>query len=60
MRKELEIAGLESLTTSELVKTNGGASHAKAALTAVLAQLKANNANAHAIAAITKNLAKHP
>ena len=67
MRREFEIAGLEGLSHEGLMKTNGGAggqsakhSHAKVALTAVLAELKANGADQHALDAITKNLAKHP
>lgn len=68
MRKELEIPGLEALGEKQLVKTNGGAkggqsaahSNAKTALTAALAQLNANGANAKAIAAVTKALGKHP
>jgi hypothetical protein len=68
MRKDFEIAGLESLSAADLVKTNGGAkggqsaahSNANAALTASLAKLTANGANQHAIDAHNKNIAKHP
>ncbi len=60
MRKEFEISGLEKLGKKQLLKANGGASHAKDALTAALAQITANGANQHAIDALTKNIAKHP
>jgi hypothetical protein len=68
MRKNFEIAGLESLSAADLVKTNGGAkggqsaahSNANAALTAALAAATAAGADQHALDALTKNIAKHP
>ena len=68
MRKDFEIAGLESLSRAEKIKTNGGAkggqsalhSNAGTALTDALARVTANGANQKAIDAITKNIAKHP